>query len=291
MATKDPKDPKETTKNPDPAAKGPEIPQPTEVTKVGPSELPAVNPMEDMFAGDAGGGFESTDAETYAIPFFMILQKGSPQCDEDDGAFIEGAKPGMLFNSVSQELYDGAKGVLVVPAYFQRMMVEWVPRDSGGGMRGMHKPEEPGIQNLPRDDRGRFTLPNGNYLADTRYHFCVLLKEDGNFEPVVISMSSTQIKKSRQWMTKMQGIKIPLPTGKKITPPMFSHVYKLTTVSESNDQGSWKGWKVELDHRITPDEVEFYEAAKVFKKQVETNKAQVSTEPAPGSAEDTEVPF
>jgi hypothetical protein len=265
--------------------KAPEVPVPLPK-----GELPVV--PADLFEQDAGSGFEHTDSDAYAIPFLAILQKGSPQCDEDDGAYIEGAKPGMLFNTVTAELYDGIKGVLVIPACFQHNMVEWVPREAGGGMRGIYKPGDPIMEKTVRDDRGRFVLPNGNYLADTRYHFAILLKENDEFEPVVISMSSTQIKKSRHWMTKMKSILLSKEDGSKFEAPMMSHIYRLTTISESNDQGSWKGWKIELDHRIGKEELFYYGVAKQFKTQIDAQKVRIVQESAPQTTSpDDDVPF
>ena len=52
-----------------------------------------------MFAEDAGAGMEGATAESFAIPFLGVLQKGSPQVDEASGVAIEGAKAGMLFEN------------------------------------------------------------------------------------------------------------------------------------------------------------------------------------------------
>jgi hypothetical protein len=46
------------------------------------------------------------------------------------------------------------------------------------------------------------------------------------------------------------------------TPPMYSHVYNLKTVQQSNDKGTWFGWSVEKVGEIT--DVSLYEQAKGF---------------------------
>jgi hypothetical protein len=223
---------------------------------------------------DVGEGFEGADRESYAIPFLVVLQKGSPQCDDADGAYIEGAKPGMFLNTATGELFDGGKGVVVVPAQFQRRLVEWVPREEGGGYRGDHSPDDFDLWKLPRDDSNRFLLDNGNQLVDTRYHFCIHITEEGP-RPAVIAFTSTQIKKSRQWMTRMSMIKMPGKDGKKFTPPTYSHAYRITTVNESNDKGSWKGIKVATDHLLTESESDIYNAAKAFREQITSGQAKV----------------
>jgi hypothetical protein len=224
--------------------------------------------------GDAGAGFENADRESYAIPFLVVLQTNSPQCDDDSDAYVKGAKAGALMNTATGELFDGKKGVELVPAHFARRFVEWAPRDSGGGFKGEHKQEDVDGLKPARDASGRFVLNNGNYLMDTRYHYCVMITKDGPV-PVLFALSSTQIKKSRSWMTRMSGLKLVGKGGKKFTPPMFSHAYLITTVSESNDKGSWKGVNIESGRKLTDKEAVFYFAAREFKKQVQDGVVRV----------------
>ena len=78
-------------------------------------------------------GFAEVSAEDMSIPFLRILDKGSPQVNKRDGAYVEGAEPGMIYNTVANEVYDGEVGVTVIPCYFNRRFIEWKPRESGGG--------------------------------------------------------------------------------------------------------------------------------------------------------------
>lgn len=251
-------------------------------------------PMEldpvQMFAEDAGQGFEKTQMDDYVVPFITILQKMSPQCDEDSPLFIEGAKPGLFYNTANQKLFETLK---VVPCSYQRMFAEWVPRDSGGGFRGHHLPMSDEVLRAEknRDERGKFQTGRGTYLSDTRYHFVILLTNN-QVERAVIAMASTQIKKSRLWMTAMRDILLDGPGGKKFTPPMFSHIYTLSTISESNDQGTWKGFKIEIDRALTKAEASVYQAAKLFRQEVEAGRVNVDdsqTMTTHGDGE--EIPF
>jgi hypothetical protein len=246
-------------------------------------EEAAIVPVMD-FEADAGAGFEGADSQSYAIPYLGILQSNSPQVDEDDAQYIDGAKAGMFINSVTKQVWDGKDGVYLIPCTYQRMMVEWVPRDAGGGFRGQHTPESINMAEVSKDESGRFVLENGNFLADTRYHFVLVYDpETGASEPVVISLSSTQIKKSRNWMTLMNTLKIKNAAGKSFTPPSFSHIYKCTSLSEENDKGKWKGWAFQTERMLTNDESDAYVAAKGFRDMVNQGKAQmtVPTEEAP----------
>ena len=68
--------------------------------------LPAM--MAESFAADAGSGFENADKDSYAIPFIKLLQSMSPQCKKSNGAYIQGAEEGMLFNTVTEEAHESA---------------------------------------------------------------------------------------------------------------------------------------------------------------------------------------
>lgn len=246
------------------------------------STLPSTQVLAKAYERDAGSGFEGADRDSYAIPYLVILQAMSPQCNEDADGYVKGAKPGMIYNTATGELFDGKEGVVVVPSQYQRRYVEWRPREEGGGFAGSYAPESVDLNDLQRDESGRMTLENGNYLSDTRYHYCILIGKNGETSYVVISMASTQIKKSRNWMTRMAALKIDGSNGAKFTPPTFSHAYRLTTVSEQNEKGNWKGWgPVEIDHMLGDGEEGIYQTAKDFRGQIDSGKAKVEE---PGSA-------
>jgi hypothetical protein len=62
-----------------------------------------------LFGNDLQKGFENMTQEDMALPFIRILGQLSPQVTDGDSKFIEGAKPGMIYNTVTSELYDGKK--------------------------------------------------------------------------------------------------------------------------------------------------------------------------------------
>ena len=62
-----------------------------------------------LFGDDVSKGFENMTQEDMALPFVRILGQLSPQVTDGDAKYIEGAKPGMIYNTVTSELYDGKK--------------------------------------------------------------------------------------------------------------------------------------------------------------------------------------
>lgn len=225
--------------------------------------------LAGVFTEDAGAGFEEAGASAYAIPFLQILQSGSPQCKKSDGAYIKGAEEGMFYNTVTQELYPGDEGIIVVPCHYTQRFIEWQPRETGGGFVGEHLPHEAPV--TEKDDKGRDMLRNGNVLVDTRNHYLLILGADGTVSPALATFTSTQVKKSKQWMSKMQGIKMMVGGGLQPA-PMASRKYKLTTVPESNDKGSWFGYKIELVGLV--EDAAIYQEAKNFREAVRGGSAK-----------------
>jgi len=223
------------------------------------------------FEEDAGAGFEDAGREAYAIPFLRILQSNSPQCKKLDPRYIQGAEEGDLINTVTEKIYK--EGVLFVPCYYRQAFNLWAP--NRGGFRGSLTPMEyadtPTHQKEIRGDDGKpkrvEVTDDGLVVDDTREHYGIVVDRDAII-PVLICMNSSQIKKSKKWMTLMDGIR--LPSHKPA--PMFSQIYKISTVGESNDQGSWAGFKVE--HYRPVQNKAIYDAAKTFREMIRSGSAK-----------------
>jgi len=221
------------------------------------------------FGADAGSGFEEADSTSYAIPFLRVLQAISPQCKKLDPAYVKGAEEGDFFNTVTEKLYKGEVGVTVVPCHYIHKFNAWAPRETGGGIRGTYSAAEAARLDITQNEKFQQVLDDGSILTDTREHYVMIVNEDGTFEPALLALSGTQLKKSKKWMTLMQGIRI-----KGQAAPMFSQMYKLMPTAESNDKGSWTGIKVE--HVGQVNSIELYQAAKAFREMVRTGEAQAA---------------
>ena len=233
------------------------------------------------FEQHAGEGIEFS-RDDVAVPYLTVLQKLSPQCDEDKGEYIEGAKPGMFFDTVTQELMDGREqGILVIPCAFQSVIVEWNRREDGGGFVAVH-PKDIDTSDCTRNEKNQLVTPRGTILVDTHYHFVLYRNNDGVWVPAIYSMTSTQLKKSRKWNSLMASIRLNGSNG-PYNPPSFSHIYRITTQKESNDAGDWFGVRIEKVEQVS-DAATFQEAV-AFRKLVMSGAVQ--TQPP---AEDNVVP-
>jgi hypothetical protein len=263
-----------------------EVVQETAVEKIGDAtEMVVVAPSMDMFQEDAGGGLANLGANDFAIPFISILQKGSPQVSRANAKHIKGAESGMIMNTVTGKCVPGEAtdddpgGILFIPCGYQKQAVRWKNRDSGGGLVCHYLENDPALKKFPRNDRGQLWDPESkDIIIDTAYHFGLVLHEESGFpEFAVISMASTQLKKSRTWNTVMRRIMFRDAQNRVFNPPSYSHVYRLTTVGEAKDTYDWFGWNIISEGQVK--DVSIYKMAREFAKQVESGNVRVSAPP------------
>lgn len=256
------------------------------VVKKPADNLPAT--QKRSFAARAGAGLANVTADSFAIPFLTVLQKGSPQVDEASGKQIKDATAGMIFETVGQKLFDGKKGVELVQANYRRVFLRWGAREAGGGFKGEIKPEDvakmrqdgliddvegrtyvkgsDGTINVKRDDR----------IVDTRVHYMLLIdRKKRTSQQCVLSLASTQVRKSKHLMSVLADLKEEDEKGQPYTPATFQTILKMTTVPEKNDMGTWYGVNFELAGKFDDPDDPLFLAAESFMKIVESGKANV----------------
>jgi hypothetical protein len=240
--------------------------------------------LATSFEEDAHGGFENMDKDDLALPFLRLLTNVSPEVGE-----VEGAMPGMIYNSVSGALYDGKKGIEVIPCAYVRQYIEWAPRGSGSGAPIAIHPATSDILSRTHREPGdnKDYLDNGNYIENTANHY-VMVMEGGVPNPALIVMKSTQLKKSRKWNSMMMSVKVPGKNG-LFTPPMYSQVYRLTTVGESNDKGKWFGWEIERVGNV--EDMGVYQTAKDFATSIGAGEVNVKHQSEGSSTPMEDTPF
>ncbi len=167
-------------------------------------------PAELNFVQDAGAGLENIDKDDLALPFLKLLQSGSDETKKKHANYVEGAEAGMFYNTVTKRLYDGEKGIEIIP--------------------------------------GKDVLDNGNEIIKTANHFVIINGEKP--EKALMAMKSTQLKVSRNWNSLMQDqFETDPKTQKNVPAPMFSRVYKLQSV-ENSGSFTWHGYKVSMARKV-----------------------------------------
>ena len=218
-------------------------------------------PSSILFEDDAAHGFENVKTTSLALPILKLLQNGSGEAQKRNQNYVDGAEPGMLLNTVTKKLYDGAKGVSVIPCHYKLEYQEWADFGTGSGRPENIFPDGSDIlAQTTKDGSGKDRLENGNYILTVGQHFVLLVGDDGT-EQALVSMSSSQGKVSRKWNSMMMSISFDGKNG-SYTPPSFSHSYKLTTVLNSGKGNQWYGYNVIKEGPVKDESL--YERAKKF---------------------------
>ena len=217
-------------------------------------------PSTALYEGDAHAGFENVNTTSLALPILKLLQNGSGEAQKRNQNYVEGAEPGMLLNTVTKKLYDGAEGIEVIPCHYKLEFQEWADFGTGSGRPENIYDANSDILSKTKNEMGKDRLDNGNYILTVGQHY-VLICDGISTENALISMSSSQGKVSRKWNSMMMSITLDGKNG-PYTPPSFSHKYRLTSVLNSGKGNQWYGYNVT---KVGPvDDPALYERAKKF---------------------------
>lgn len=232
-----------------------------------PVEANFLDEVEAYAAEDQQDDFGSEDIIT---PRMRILQSNSPQVKKSDQKYIKGAEEGMIINSATGELFSGEDGFIMIPCYYQREWVEWIPQNAGGGLvRKWLQDESFKELLLPEDGYAKMNLDydpskplklyheekgkwishyKGTEIVQTaNYYVIVYNKDNGRFYPAILGLSGTELKKSKPLASKITGSYYVNSKGESKKAPYQYYTYLVRTVPEKNDKGSWFGFKVDQD--------------------------------------------
>ena len=233
-----------------------------------------------LVAQDQGMGLAKVDMNTISLPFLKILSSMSPQTKKQKSEYIDGAEEGMIFNTVTEQLWNGAEGIKVVPCYFEPVQLEWSDRGTGSTAPIVHPVDTPLLNKAQKDKDGKLRLPEGTYLERTHNHYCLLLSDDGLTSQVLISMKVSGLSKSRKWNSLILSSQV--KNGDQvINPPSWYYSYHLTTKAQTNDKGDWYGWDIK---RAEPVSADVYHAGKKFFEAVKKGAVEVNYEQSGDSA-------
>ena len=200
-------------------------------------------PSSILFEDDAAAGFENVKTTSLALPILKLLQNGSGEAQRRNQNYVEGAEPGMFLNIVTKKLYDGAKGIEVIPCHYKLEYQEWADFGTGSNRpENIYADDSELLSKTTKDGSGKDRLDNGNYILTVGQHY-VLIADGDSIEQALVSMSSSQGKISRGWNSMMLSITFEGKNG-PYNPSSFSHSYKLTSVLNSGKGNQWYGYNV-----------------------------------------------
>ena len=175
----------------------------------------------------AGKGLEDLGAGDFQVPFLKILQTNHEQVSKNSQEYIEGAEPGLFFNSLTSKLYGDTVRLVVIKV--EPCFLEWQP--NMGGFVAKHNIEPDGID---KSNFGEWKLPNGNIVQQT-YNYYVLNADDPKEGLMILSLTGGNIKHAKNWNTQLSTAC--LPNG--ASAPQFANIWELKTAFNKKDQFNW----------------------------------------------------
>lgn len=240
--------------------------------------------LEDMegFGADFG-------SDEVTLPFVRIVQKMSPYLVEGDANYIEGCKAGQLVHTVDNKSYDS---LMIIPLRFEHLKIQWRMREHGGGLVQVFKPTDP---DLPATHKVEYqnivTDEPDTVLEDTMQYVCKVLTADcEDIGMAVVSCSKSGLKFARKWNVQLQTKKLQLSNGRVIRAPLFSHMYPLSTLQETNNKNgmtqSWHSFK--FGEGVVLEDSELLQACIDLAKQVNDSSFATAVD-APQDSTDNEA--
>ena len=127
---------------------------------------------------------------------------------------------------------------------YKRSFNEWKEMDEGNNRPvAVHKDKPLGLTRNGNKD----VLPNGNYVEDTGNWFILILDKDKNVvDQGMVTMKSTQKKKSNEWLQKIKSNSI-IVDGKPLTPPMYKCIYRMSVTRQESGKYKYFGWQIKFE--------------------------------------------
>jgi hypothetical protein len=214
---------------------------------------------------EKGRGSEDVTSEDITLPRVEVFQALSPQLKKNDAKFIEGAEQGMIFNTLSGELYGD--NITFIPIVFRKEYIVWQTRAAGGGFMGTFPTEE-----AAEAERQALDSPDDHEVNLHAVNFVYVVKANGELEEAVFSWSRSKLKVSRKLNALVQSCR-----GDR-----FARAYKLKVVEEKGKKGEYFSYDVK-SAGFVPEEV--YTRCENLYKLIKAGERAV----AYGSNDDSEV--
>lgn len=246
----------------------------SEVAKKKTAEVVKID--QSIFEVDAGLGNSEVDSEVLSIPF--LKTNLAPAIQEEN----RGALKGDMYNTVDGQIYDGKKGILVIPCHFQRRWIHWSPIDDDQRApiaifdKASDCPKTERIRKDQKDNKDYILDGSGHYIEETHQHYVLICKDDGTMDAVMIAMKSTSLKASRNWNALIKTRRFPRNDGTSFNPPRFSHIYRLNTIMQSNGTMSYAVWNAKLEKQVS--NINAYNEAKMFQQSIQKGEVEVKHE-------------
>ena len=201
-------------------------------------------PAKVDWTEDAGLGLEDAAQDEFKLPLIKILYSSNIPDGIEKTVTDTDVVEGCVFNQTSENAYDGKQGFFAVPCMYKRSFNEWQEMDEGNNRPvAVHKEKPLGLTKNGNKD----VLPNGNYVEDTGNWFILILDKDRNvIDQGMVTMKSTQKKKSNEWLQKIKSNTL-LVDGKPLNPPMYKCIYRMNVTRQESNKYKYFGWLIKFE--------------------------------------------
>lgn len=217
--------------------------------------------VEDLAAQYEGLGI-SNRAEDNIVPLIYLLQSNSPTAMKGHERYVKGAEAGDIWLRNAQPdiaVIKSEEGLLFQPCHLEVSWIEWLPDRGGLVARHATRPAEAELRDVEGDDgsiRKRWKMGD-NDLNETREFAGFVHGVLEEPMPYTIPLSSTGLTIGKQWNTTMRDWRETRPDGSKWHPPMFYHLFRLTTKLITKNNNSWYQYVVEREDKVSdPADIE-----------------------------------
>ena len=178
----------------------------------------------------------------------------------------------MFYNTVTKKLYDGEKGIEVIPVFYKMTYPEWAPFERREGRPISNDRGASVMAETSQNDKNKDLLKNGNEIIKTANHFVIINGERP--EKALMTMKSTQLKVSRGWNSLIENqFEIDPKTNKSVPAPMFSRIFKLNSV-ENSGSFTWHGYTISMLRKV--DDAGIYQMARDFHNSLKSAQQKVA---------------
>jgi len=226
------------------------------------------------FGDDSNDGLEDFDSSDFLVPYLSILQKLSPEVDDTQERYVEGAKVRQIINKTTGKLYDGEKGIKLIVCAKHKFLDEMTDEQDSQFVARHNFDSEAG--KLARWQEKRRVLPNGNIIQEVYAYYVLILDDDGKvIDKAVISLKSTGVKVAKKFNSVLSSY------GQTLKAPIYGLVYLASTVLQTAKKNTW--WQWDFGSKpiaaLNPTS-DAYPAAKEFREFAESLRVKASGDDA-----------
>lgn len=212
--------------------------------------LMASSDLPEWLKKGGNRGSEEVSSNDIVLPRIGVLQALSPQIKKSDPKYIPGAEQGLLWNTLTNELY--LEGTLFIGVKFVKEWIAFVDRDKGGGFRGAWPFKD---EMKARAEVDAMEDAQDIELMESHSHIGFLLKPNGDLEQAVIACTKSAIKFSRKFnaLVVQGGV------------DRFAKAYKIFAIETSSAKGDYYTFDVSAAGYVSQ---EVYKQAETMYEQL-----------------------